>query len=262
MVAADLVQWHVQDGVGHLVLNRPEAANALNSAMCEAFEVAVACAARADVGAVLLSAQGRQFCAGGDIQEFLVRRADLHRLVKGMLDALHPAIHRLAMLPVPVVSAVQGPLGGAGIALALSADFVLAADTIKLRGGYSAIGLSPDLGASFHLARRGGAIRAKQVLLRNQAITAQTCLQWGLVDELHAPETLLDAAQALASQMARGPRAAQAGIKALCDRAWAHSLRTHLDLERAALLDASLSAAADEGIQAFIDKRTPDFAGL
>ncbi|RCW69416.1 enoyl-CoA hydratase/isomerase family protein [Pseudorhodoferax soli] len=259
MPAEALVQWHIEDGVGHIVLNRPAAANALNSAAGRALADAIDQASRADIGAVLLSSTGRQFCAGGDIGEFVERQADLDRLVRAMLDPLHPAIHTLATLPVPVVSAVHGPVGGAGIALALCADIVLAAPAMKLRGGYSAIGLSPDLGASYYLARRAGAARAKLILMTNRAIAAEECLRWGLVDELHEAEALPGAARALALQLARGATGSLGGIKRLCDGALQHGLRTHLQLEREALLRCAVSADGREGINAFMAKRPPVF---
>jgi 2-(1,2-epoxy-1,2-dihydrophenyl)acetyl-CoA isomerase len=260
MPAEALVQWRVEDGVGHIVLNRPAAANALNSAAGLALADAIGRAARADIGAVLLSSTGKQFCAGGDIAEFVERQADLDRLVRAMLDPLHPAILTLATLPVPVVSAVHGPVGGAGIALALCADIVLAAPAMKLRGGYSAIGLSPDLGASYYLARRAGASRAKLILMTNRAIAAEECLRWGLVDELHEAEALPGAARALALQLARGATGSLGGIKRLCDGALQHGLHAHLQLEREALLRCAMSADGREGIQAFMAKRAPVFA--
>lgn len=259
MPAQTLVQWSVEDGVGHIVLNRPDAANALNMACAQAIGDAVAQASRAHVGAILLSANGKQFCAGGDIHEFVERRDDLDALVTAMLDVLHPALHQLATLPLPVVSAVQGPIGGAGIAMALCADLVLASPAMKLRGGYSAIGLSPDLGASYHLARRAGSARAKNILMTNRALSAEQCLAWGIVDEIHAADVLLPTARALAVQLARGATDALGGIKQLCDSAQSHDLRTHLDLERAALLRCARSEQGREGVSAFVEKRAPVF---
>jgi len=265
MSTQPLVGWHVEDGVGHIVLNRPDAANALDSATALAFNNAVAQAvdgAGGTVRAVLLSARGKQFCAGGDINEFVARKNDLERLVRAMLDGLHPAMHALATLPVPVVSAVQGPTGGAGISLALCADLVLASTAMKLRGGYSAIGLSPDLGASYYLSRRAGTARAKNILMTNRSLSAQECLAWGLVDELHEVNELLPAANALARQLARGATTSFGGIKALCDSAFEHDLRAHLALEGAALARCAASAAGREGISAFVEKRAPDFSLL
>lgn len=265
MVEPSPIIWRVENRVGHLVFNRPDAANALNSACGPVLADAIAEAARAaadgEIGAVLMSAQGRHFCAGGDIEEFVRRRADLDRLVGEMLDLMHPAIHALATLPLPVVSALQGPIGGAGIALALSADIVLASPAMKLRGGYSAIGLSPDLGASFQLVRRAGPARAKYILMSNRAIPAEQCLAWGLVDELHPPEALMAEARALAENLARGATQSLAGVKRLCDGAPGSDLHAHLALEREALVRAAGSEDGREGVGAFIDKRAPRFAG-
>lgn len=259
MTETSLVTWHTEDGVGHIVLNRPDAANAIDMAMARALTAAIAQAVQSDVGAILLSANGKQFCAGGDINAFVARQADLDALVHELLGLLHPAIHQLASLPVPVLSAVQGPIGGAGIALALCADLVLASSSMKLRGGYSAIGLSPDLGASYYLAHRAGAARAKNVLMTNRVLSAAQCLDWGLVDEVHAPEALLPAARALALQLASGATASLGGIKRLCDGALHNDLRSHLALERAALLACARAPDGREGVHAFIDKRAPVF---
>ena len=255
------VLWHVEDGVGHITLNRPDAANTLDAATAMAYAQAVEQISKADVGAVLISAVGKQFSAGGDINTFIERRADLDRLLQSMLDILHPAVHTLATLPVPVISAVQGPLGGGGISQALCADIVLASPAMKLRGGYSAIGLSPDLGASYYLTRRAGAARAKLVLMTNRVLNAEECLNWGLVDELHSAETLGEAARSLARNLAHGATGSLGGIKRLCDSALSHDLRTHLDLERQALLRCAISADGREGISAFIEKRAPLFNG-
>lgn len=259
------VLWHVEDRVGHIVINRPSAANALSLATGKAFVRAVDCAvamAGDDVRAVLLSSNGKQFCSGGDINEFVARRDDLGRLVNDMLDDLHPAIHALATLPIPVVSALQGPVGGAGIALALCADFVLASRAMKLRGGYSAIGLSPDLGASYYLSRRAGAVRAKSLLMTNRALSAAECLAWGIVDEVYEEKELLPAAKTLTHTLASGATKSLGGIKALCDSAFDHDLRAHLELERTALLRCTSSVEAKEGVSAFVDKRLPNFSNI
>ncbi len=259
MTNPPLVLWRSEGGVGHITFNRPHAANAINTPLAQQFAAAVEAAARADVGAVLLSSTGAQYCAGGDIQEFRERRDDFDALIREMLDVLHPAIHRLASLPVPVLSAVHAPVGGAGISMALCADIVLAAPAMKLRGGYSAIGLSPDLGAAYYLARRAGPARAKYLLMTNRSIPAEECLRLGLVDELHAADALLPAALQLAGQLARGATGSLGGIKRLCDDALALDLHAHLERERRALLRCSVSPDAREGVAAFLDKRAPRF---
>ncbi len=254
------VRWQLDDGVGQIILDRADAANALDAGCAEGLIAAIEQAGRPEVRAVVISARGRQFCAGGDINEFLRRRDELDGAIDDALDRMLPPLLALAALPVPVISAVQGSVGGAGIALALCADIVLASSAMKLRGGYSAIGLSPDLGASYFLARRAGAARAKLVLMTNRALDAQQCLQWGLVDELHASDDVLPAALALARQLAQGAAQSLAGIKVLCDTAHGHDLATHVQLERDALLRCAASGDAREGVAAFIEKRAPRFA--
>ncbi|HYF61069.1 MAG TPA: enoyl-CoA hydratase-related protein [Burkholderiaceae bacterium] len=259
------VRWHVADGVGHFVLNRPEAANAIDVPTARAFaaavDAAVDAAASAGIGAVLLSSTGNQFCAGGDIQAFVRRRDDLDRLIAEIIEWIHPAILKLASLPVPVIGAVHASVAGAGIGVALCADVVLASTAMKLRGGYSAIGLSPDAGTSYFLSRRAGAARAKYLLMTNRTIGADECLRLGLVDEVHPPEALPSAAADLAASLARGATGALGRVKRLCDDAARLDLGEHLDRERQALLDGARSEDGREGIAAFVEKRAPRFSG-
>lgn len=265
MTSDALVRWSITDRVGHLQLNRAQAGNAVNLALAQALAAAVAHAEDAArtgaIGALLLTASGKAFCVGGDIQSFAARRDDLPALVDDILRRVHPAVHALATLPVPVISVMQGAVGGAGIALALCADFVLAADTIKLRGGYTAIGLSPDAGASWFVTRRAGAAAAKRLFMRNPALSAQACLQLGLVDELHAPDALLPAANNLARELAQGATGALAAVKELCDHVAGHGdLHAHLQREHALMLARAGSMDSREGIAAFMGRRAPDFS--
>lgn len=256
---SDLVLWEVRNGVGHVVLNQPERGNVISTAMAHDLKTVVERACNADIGALLISASGKQFCVGGDISEFGKHRERLAPLIGAMLDVLNPVMHQLASLPLPVISAVQGPVGGGGIGLALCADLVLASRHMFLRGGYSAIGLSPDLGVSAYLTRRAGAARAKYILMSNRAIAAEDCLRMGLVDELHEPEQLLTAATALAEELAGGPTNSLAGIKNLCDSAHRQDLQLQLGAEREAMLACALSGNSLEGVTAFLQKRKPVF---
>ena len=256
---SDLVLWEVRNGVGHMVLNQPERGNVISTAMAHNLKTVVERACNADIGALLISASGKQFCVGGDISEFGEHRERLAPLIDAMLDVLNPVMHQLASLPLPVISAVQGPVGGGGIGLALCADLVLASRHMFLRGGYSAIGLSPDLGVSAYLTRRAGAAKAKYILMSNRAIAAEDCLRMGLVDELHEPEQLLTAATALAEELAGGPTNSLAGIKNLCDSAHRQDLQQQLGAEREAMLACALSGNSLEGVTAFLQKRKPVF---
>jgi 2-(1,2-epoxy-1,2-dihydrophenyl)acetyl-CoA isomerase len=253
------IAWWREGPVGRIELRRPQKANALGKASGHALAGAIDELLSGGPGSILLTAQGAVFCAGGDIDEFVSAGASLDGLVADILAPLHPAIERLASAPAPVVSAVGGGIGGAGVGLALCADFVLAAESMKLRSGYAAIGLSPDLGSSYFLARRVGSQRAKQWLMLSEPVDARTCLAHGAVDAVHPDAELNAAALALASRLAHGARDSLAGIKTLCDGWSQRTLGQQLALEEALLCERARSADAREGISAFVEKRAPRF---
>lgn len=253
------IAWWHEGAVGRIELRRPAKANSLARAAAHTFVRAIDEVLRARPKAVLMSAQGPVFCAGGDIDEFRNAGPGLDALVDDILAPLHPALERLSTAPLPVVSAVGGAIGGAGVGLALSADFVLAGESMKLRTGYAAIGLSPDVGTSFFLSRRIGSQRAKQWLMLSQSIDARTCLAAGAVDAVHPDGELAAAALALARRLARGARDSLASIKQLCDQHGRHTLGEHLTQEHALLRERARSADAREGIAAFLEKRPPQF---
>ena len=243
-----------------LNLNTTERANVLDLAMARAFASAVqAIADDKSVRAVLITAEGKQFCAGGDVKVFADSARPLPEILQEVLDPMHEAMKMLALLPLPVVCAVNGPVGGGGIGLALCGDIVLAAESMKLRGGYSAIGLTPDVGSSWFVTRRAGPAKAKEIFLTNRPFTAVECRDIGLVDEVHPDHELQHHARKLALQLAQGPQHAYARIKALVESAQHHGLHAHLGMERESMLASGATDDAREGIRAFIEKRAPKF---
>ncbi len=252
----------IQDAIAQIIFNRPDQANALDEATGQAFISAVDQVTKAHskgaVRAVLLSARGSHFCAGGDIRNF-VRSDNIADLLDRSIPPLHATIHTLSTLPVPVVSAVQGSIGGGGIGIALCADIVLASSSMKLRGGYSAIGLSPDVGVSWALTRLVGPMRAKHILFTNRPMSAEQCLNAGLVAEVHPDAELLPAAQTLVHSLAQGARQSMACIKTLVDQAATHSLHQQLAMEHVSMVACGASVDAREGARAFMEKRAPKF---
>lgn len=249
-----------RDGIAVLTLNRPERANVLDLELSAALIAAVeAVAEDATVRALLLRAEGRHFCAGGDIGDFVRSRDDMGTLLDTHIPPLHRAIERLAGLPIPVVSALNGSIGGGGIGLALCADIVLAAESMKLRGGYSAIGLTPDVGASWFLTRRVGVARAKEIFFTNAPLSAQRCLDWGIVSAVWPDAELGARADALVASLARGATGALGRTKRLVDAAPLHSLAEHLDHEHRAMVASGRTPDAVEGVTAFAEKRAPVF---
>ena len=254
------LKLEIAQSLAVITLTAPERANVIDLPMARAFVSAVqAIANDSSVRAVLITAEGRQFCAGGDIKAFDDGSRALPDILQEVLDPMHEAMKMLALLPVPVVCAVNGPVGGGGIGLALCGDVVLAAESMKLRGGYSAIGLTPDVGSSWFVTRRAGPAKAKEIFLTNRPFSSGECFAAGLVDAVVPDHELQHHAHKLAMQLAQGPRHAYARIKALVDSAQHHGLHAHFDSEREAMLASGATEDAQEGIRAFIEKRAAKF---
>lgn len=259
---AEPVLYQSSGAIARIVLNRPDHANAIDVGLARAFTAAVdALAAETTVRAVLLTGTGRMFCGGGDIAAMSASGGRLDQLVGELIGALNPAVLKLATLPIPVVCALNGPFAGGGIGLALCGDVIVAAESAKLRGGYSGIGLTPDVGASWFLARRAGPARARELLLLNRTLTARECLEWGIVNAVHPDERLASEADALVRRLAEGATASFARIKRLVDAAGERPLEAHLAAERSEMVLSARTEDAREGVAAFLEKRPARFVG-
>ncbi|MBU3649071.1 MAG: enoyl-CoA hydratase [Limnohabitans sp.] len=256
----DGIAWSVQDQVARITLSRPERANAIDLPTALAFSEAIEVCLRAQPRVLVLDAIGPIFCAGGDIQSFAQAGPKLLQLVADILEPLLPAYRRLASAPCPVVTVVSGPFGGAGLGLALVGDVVLASTTVKLRTGYAALGLSPDVGASYFLARRVGAMRAQRWLMASQPVSAEECLAAGAVDALYPPEQLAAAADEWVQRLRQAAPQSMAAIKRLTANQNL-PLADYLALEREMLENCAQTQDAQEGIAAFLAKRPPRFQG-
>jgi 2-(1,2-epoxy-1,2-dihydrophenyl)acetyl-CoA isomerase len=248
-----------QEGaVAHIRFDRPAALNAINLALAEGFRDALA-ALPEDAGALVLSGEGRGFMAGGDLQDFRAAGEDAPALAERIIAAMHPAVARLAALPIPVIASVQGPAAGAGLSLVLGADLVVAAEDARFTLGYLGIGAPPDCGGSHHLVRHLGLRRAMGVALLGESLDASQALALGLVHHV-VPRAALEAeTAALARRLASGPRAAIAATKRLLRAAAEAPLDAQLDAERAAFLACAGTADFREGVAAFLGRRAPHF---
>jgi len=252
----------VRDNVGHITLNRPDAANSMNQEMVrELMDATARCSLDSTVRAVLISGAGRMFCSGGDIKAFSAQGQDLPLHLKEMTVYLHTTISRLARLDAPVVAAVHGSVAGAGLPLACAADIVLAAETTRFRLAYTGIGLTPDGGSTFFLPRIIGLKRALELTLTNRTLSAQEALEWGIVTRVVPDGALQEQAWRLAAELAAGPTAAYAAAKRLLQSGLTESLETQLEYESQAIARMAATGDATEGISAFLEKRQPRFKG-
>lgn len=256
------IAFGVADGIADIVLNRPDAANAFTPRMChELYRAAIACDERDDVRAVLISAAGRMFSAGGDLRFFAEQGDGLGAALKEMTGHLHAAIARFSHMDAPVVCAVNGMAAGAGFSLAAACDVTVAADSARFTLAYTAAGLSPDGSATWFLPRLVGLRRARELMLTNRMLSADEAMAFGLVDRVVPEDTLAEAAAALADGFAKGPTRAFGATKRLLQESWANGLETQMDRETRSIAGLARTADAKEGIDAFLGKRKPDFQG-
>jgi 2-(1,2-epoxy-1,2-dihydrophenyl)acetyl-CoA isomerase len=250
----------VDDGIGRLTFTDPARGNPVDGVMCrELRQVADMIAGRADVRALLVTAEGPAFSYGGDIAAFVRNLDDLPALIGDWVADLNAAIVRLQALDAPIIAAVQGVCAGGMAGFAAGADIVVASREVQFVAAYAGIGFCCDAGASITLARRIGPARATRYFLLNETIRGDEAMALGLVDELVDQAALAERGEQIARRIARGPTRAFGEIRRLLRSAATEPLETQLALEARALVRCAGSAEAREGITAFAARRKPDF---
>lgn len=256
------LNFTVSEGVAEITLNRPDNANAMNLQMGQdLMEASLLCEENPDIRAVLITGNGRMFCAGGDLSSFADAGDKVKPLILRLTGYLHLAISRFSRADAPVVIAVNGSAAGAGFSLAVSGDFVLAAESAKFTMAYTAAGLTPDGSSSYFLPRLIGMRKTQELMLTNRRLDAQEAEQWGMINRVVADEELLNEARALARQLAKGPGKAFGTVKALLRSSFSESLETQMELEAQGIANATQTRDGQEGVRAFLEKRKPEFSG-
>jgi 2-(1,2-epoxy-1,2-dihydrophenyl)acetyl-CoA isomerase len=255
--------FEVREHVAHITLNRPAAANALNLELAQELEeVSLLCDEDPAVRAVLLSGNGRIFCAGGDLKSFAAQEpAHLAAHLKRVTLYLHQAIHRFARMRAPVVAAVNGNAGGAGMSLTCAADLVIAAESARFTLAYTRVGLTPDGSSTYYLPRIIGVRRTMDLALTNRLITAREAENMGIVTRVVEDADLAAEALKLATELAHGATNAFGGVKRMLYASMNNSLAEQMELETEVIAEVSRTADAREGIASFLAKRPPVFTG-
>jgi 2-(1,2-epoxy-1,2-dihydrophenyl)acetyl-CoA isomerase len=254
--------FDVKDGVAHITLNRPDAANSINEEMGkDLMHAALLCDEDPEIRAVLISGAGKIFSAGGDLKTFFTKGKDLPYYVKETTTFLHAAMSRLTRMDAPVVAAVHGAVAGAGLSIAIACDIVVAAEKTRFMVAYTRAGLTPDCSATYFLPRIVGLKRALELTLTNRTFSSQEALQWGLVTCVVPEDEWLEQARTIAVQLASGPTRAYGVSKRLIHSGWAETLETQMENESQAIADSARSLDAREGITAFLEKRPAKFKG-
>jgi 2-(1,2-epoxy-1,2-dihydrophenyl)acetyl-CoA isomerase len=246
--------------IARITLNRADAANSMNDTMTR--ELAHA-ARRCDDSAtkvVILTGAGRFFSAGGDLRGMASSPTTRGHYVKTIADDLHRAISTFARMDAVLITAVNGVAAGAGFSLAVTGDLVLVSDTASFTMAYTAAGLSPDGSSSFYLPRLIGVRKTQELMLTNRKLDAAEALQWGLVTEVVDAAELPARVDALAKQIASGARGSSSAVKKLLLTSFKSGLEEQMEREGRLIAECANSADGSEGIDAFLEKRRPEFA--
>jgi 2-(1,2-epoxy-1,2-dihydrophenyl)acetyl-CoA isomerase len=247
-----------RDGaVQTITLNRPDVLNALDAATKRLLLEAVKEARDPEVRAVVLTGAGRGFCAGQDLAEF----GEAPDIGATLRSGYHPIALGLRGLEKPVLAAVNGVAAGAGLSLASLCDIRIAADSASFAPGFIRIGLVPDSGGSFFIARILGPARAFEWMSSGRKLSAEEALAWGLVSEVVPADGFAARAAELAGELAALPTLAIGMNKRLFDHAWTASFEAQLELEAQLQTAAARSHDFAEGVAAFKEKRPPEFTG-
>ena len=244
-----------------ITLNRPKAANGLNSLLAsELADAAKLCDNDSSIRAVILTGNGRFFCAGGDIKEMASAGDDVGKAIKGLADNLHVAISVFSRMDAPLIVAVNGMAAGAGFSLAITGDIVLSSDEAKYTMAYTKAGLSPDGSSSYYLPRIVGMRRAQDLMLTNRMLSAEEAMEWGLVTRIVSSDQLMEEALKIANDLAEGSLGSHAAVKKLLLSSFNNTLETQMELEGREISRRAMSPDGREGITAFTEKRAPKFS--
>jgi 2-(1,2-epoxy-1,2-dihydrophenyl)acetyl-CoA isomerase len=259
----ETVQLDVSDRVARIVLNRPDALNAWTTQLGEDMRAALEHAAEdPEVRAIVFTGAGRAFSSGADL------KAGGHFTDDGKPDVLsrlrgvyNPLLLRVRTVPKPVIAAVNGPAVGIGCSLALAADLIIAGESAYFLLAFVNIGLGLDGGASMTLPLRVGHARAFEIAYLGERISADTALEWGLVNRVVPDESLAETVAELAAKLAAGPPGSYANIKRTINASAYERFEQLLDQEAELQQGRAESADFMEGVLAFMQRRPPEFTG-
>ncbi len=262
MANYETLEFQIDNAVATITLNRPAAANAFNLQLgTELNQVASLCDGNPDIRAVVLTANGKLFCAGGDLGCMAEAGDGVDIALKALTAQCHAAYSTLMRMNQPLIVAVNGAAAGIGMSLALLGDITIASEKAAFSMAYTAAGLSPDGGSTFLLPKVVGLKRAKELMITNRRLSAAEALDWGIVSQVVAADDLQATAQALAAQLAQGATQAFGVVKALALSGCSESFESQMVLEARGIAACAKGVDGSEGISAFLEKRRAEFKG-
>lgn len=251
----------IENNVACIRLNRPEVFNSFNREMALLLQKTLDdCNADATVRAIVITGNGKAFCAGQDLKE--VTDPDLNPGFRKILEEhYNPIIQRIRNIEKPIIAAVNGVAAGAGANIALACDFVVATEHTSFIQAFSKIGLIPDSAGTFFLPRLIGLQRATSLMMLGDKVNAEEALHIGLIYKIYPTAFFQEDVMNLATTLANMPTKALGLTKRLLNQSMNNNLEQQLALESDLQIEASSSNDYKEGVTAFVEKRKPEFKG-
>lgn len=252
------ITYELKEHVAWLTLNRPKSFNAINLELAQDFTGALRQAEQDDnVRVLVVTGSEKAFCAGGDLSWLMASDDNLKK--RQILDNAATVITMLDRLSKPVIAAVNGAVAGAGTAVAMACDMVLAAENAKFAPNFVNIAAVPDSGASWFLPRYTGYHKAAELMLTGRMLDAGECCELGIFNRVVAAEDLHRETLKLARKLAAGPQRAIRYIKQMLKLSAQNTLAAQLEAEASMQLMAWSDDDFPEGVNAFLQKRKPNF---
>ena len=249
------------NGIATITLNRPEVFNSFNREMALTLQDTLdACEKDDAVRAIVLTGNGKAFCAGQDLKE--VTSPELNPGFKKILEEhYNPIITRIRAIKKPVIGAINGVAAGAGANIALACDIVVAHEKVSFIQAFSLIGLIPDSAGTFFLPRLIGFQKALALAMLGDKVSAEEAEKMGMIYKVIPFENFEDDVNALALKLAKMPTKALGMIKELFNNSMTNDLQAQLALESKLQIEAAETEDYAEGVAAFMEKRKPEFKG-
>lgn len=255
------ITLEIKDKIAFLRLNRPEVFNSFNREMALLLQKQLdECENNSEVRAIVITGNGKAFCAGQDLKE--VTSPELNPGFKKILEEhYNPIISRIRKIEKPIIAAVNGVAAGAGANIALACDVVIASENASFIQAFSKIGLVPDSAGTFFLPRLIGFQKASALMMLGDKVSAAEAERLGMVYKVVSADNFSEEVNAIANTMANMPTKALGLTKRLLNKSLTNSLEEQLDLEGKLQIESAQSEDYAEGVDAFVNKRRPEFKG-